>query len=496
MTSLRLNMKARSRAAGSWFFGLVLLLCLSLALPAGAAALSIEEEEELGREFLEEVQKRFELVDDPYLVNYLEDLEDHLSSGVDTQPFPFRFYLIEGADMNAFAAPGGHIFFFTGLVDRLDNLDELAAVATHEMAHITARHVAERIEQGKKIGLATAAGILAGILIGGKAAGALAAGSVAAGTQAQLAFSRADERQADQMGFTYMTASGFEPSAMLSVLNKMQKEEVYGTDKVPAYLRTHPLGPERMANIEGLVSRLETGLEVPEEERLSEDFPVFQTLIRAKYSHADSAKRRFQRMLEKDEDSAMAHLGLGIVANAESDFQSGVRHLEKAHELVPGIQPIIAALAEAYRMCGRNEDAVRLLEKALTRKRNDLDIMYLLAESYQSLGRYREALRLLERIASNEPVRDQVYHSLGVCYGRLDRLGWAHYNFGLYFKKTGEPSKARFHFGKAREHAGNDSRLLEKINEAAGDGGGRADAEEQRPFGLTAAPAVVVGFTE
>ena len=91
--------------------------------------------------------------------------------------------------------------------------DELAAVLCHEMGHVAARHLSNRIEQNKKMAFATLAGLLAGALIGGKAAGAIMTGTMAANMQQQLNYSREDERQADQLGFKYMSLSGSIPGA-------------------------------------------------------------------------------------------------------------------------------------------------------------------------------------------------------------------------------------------------------------------------------------------
>ena len=93
-----------------------------------------------------------------------------------------------------FAAPGGHIFVFSGLIEAMDNIDELAAVICHEIGHISARHLSKRIEQSKNIGIATLAGILAAMLVGGEAAAPIISGTLAAGMQARLYFSREDER--------------------------------------------------------------------------------------------------------------------------------------------------------------------------------------------------------------------------------------------------------------------------------------------------------------
>ena len=125
--------------------------------------------------------------------------------------------------------------------------------------------------------------------------------------------------------------------------------------------------------------------------------------------------------------------------------------------------PILTALAQSYQMQGRDERAIRVLEKALKINERDRTTLLLLAVSYQNLEDYRKSIVFLERLASMKPVNDEVYYHLGMCYGREGKLAVAHYNFGVYFKRTGVLDKARFHFQKAQELAGSDQLLRSKI---------------------------------
>ena len=131
------------------------------------------------------------MVDDDFAHRYINSLGQYLIRPLETKPFPFRFYNVKHKALNAFAGPGGHIYVFSGLVEAVDSLDELVAVLCHEIGHVSARHIASRFEQNKKIGMATMVGVLAGVVAGvaGGGAGAgfgVAAGSMAAGQQAQL----------------------------------------------------------------------------------------------------------------------------------------------------------------------------------------------------------------------------------------------------------------------------------------------------------------------
>jgi predicted Zn-dependent protease len=442
-----------------------LIMAVACILPGQALALSIAEEEAMGRQFLMEIRKNYELVDDGFINGYLNQLGGYLAEPIETKPFPLRFYVIKDSNLNAFAAPGGHIFFFSGLIQTMDHVDELAGVICHEMGHITARHLSQRIEQSKKVGLATLAGILAGVLVGGEAAGALAAGSMAAGQAAQLHYSRENERQADQLGFAYMKEATYNPGGLIRVLKNIDRGTFGAGREVPPYLLTHPTGPERMANLDSMMNSYDAVPLKKEALRFRDAYPFFQAAVRAKCSDPKNAERVFLSDLAKDPHFAPAHFGLGIVYRESSRFGRAIEHLEKARAGAPQFQPILTNLAVAYQMNGQDRHAIDLLREAQKLDGGDPDTLFALGVAYQRMEAYEEALPFLERLVSMPPVQSEVYHHLGICYGRLGRLGKAHYNFGMYFKRMGQPDQAKFHFGKATQQAGNDPALQRKIQE-------------------------------
>jgi predicted Zn-dependent protease len=457
---------------GSVHINLIILitsLCLtfsSFSFPiSGAFALSIRDEKEMGEEFLVHIRKHFEFVGDDFANEFFNDLGHYLIRPIDPKYFPFNFYIIKSNDLNAFAAPGGHVFFFSGLIEVMDSIDELASVMCHELGHVSARHMAQRIEQNKKITIATLAGVLAGILIGGPAAGALITGSQAAGVQAQLNYSRDDERQADQLGCKYTQLSCFDPKGMISALQKLESGR-FGPTLIPTYLLTHPTGPERMANLDSLLSNFVPGPPTIEVTRFRALFPFFKTIVTAKCLDPDDAERLFKLELKKMPESSMAHLGLGIVYMKKSEITEAKRHLEKALEGYPEAIPILTNLGEAYQLSGQDKEAIRVLKKALNLDNGSRSTLYLLGVSYENLDQYDNALHIFERLASVTPVKNEVYYHLGISYGRQNRLLLAHYNFGLYFKNIGQKEKARFHFRKAADLSRNNPALQEKIRRA------------------------------
>jgi len=446
----------------------ILILFLLPPFPdeSGASSLTTEQERILGQQFLAEIRKHVKILDDDFANEYINDLGQYLLRPLETKRFPFHFYIIESNTLNAFAGPGGHIFFYSGLIETMTEIDELASVVCHEISHVSARHVAQRIERNTKIGLATAGGVLAGVLIGSEGGQAVIAGSVAAGTQAQLHYSREDERQADQLGFKYTAESGFNPEAMMVVLNKIQRGQGNIAGAVPRYFLTHPTGPERMSRLETMLSGHTPKSEKAATEKFRRLFPFFKTTLTAKCSPPSEAEEMFRKALEREPDSTQAHFGLAIVLKADSEYALAIDHFQKALNGAPDSPPILRELGETYILNNQDEEGVALLEKSLSQNNEDRSALFLLAKYHEDREEYPEATRLYERLKSMEPVKDDVIYRLGVCYGRENKLALAHYHFGIYFRRMGDLEKAKYHFQEANKSSENDPAMKAKIQKA------------------------------
>ncbi|MGD0461478.1 MAG: M48 family metallopeptidase [Tepidisphaeraceae bacterium] len=162
-------------------------------------------------------------------------------------PYHYQFHLLNDMQtVNAFALPGGQVFITLGLYDKLSDEAELAAVLGHETGHVVERHVAQQIEKsrlGESIVLGT--GIAASNRRNGFATWAMAD---LANEMVQLKFSRDDESQADQRGLQFMTEAGYDPRAMIDVMNILKQESAGG--HTPEFLQTHPDPGDRSEAIE------------------------------------------------------------------------------------------------------------------------------------------------------------------------------------------------------------------------------------------------------
>jgi len=452
------------RRTGLSFLVFVFFL-LGMAIEA-AALISIEEETKLGREFSQAVRQRFDVVQDDFVNQYLNDLGQYLNQSVDTQYFPLHLSFINDNTLNGFAGPGGHIFIFTGLLDTMNEADELAAVLCHEMAHVSSRHIAQRIEQSKKMSWVALAGMLAGAIIGGKTGSAVSAGALAGSVQALLNNTREDERDADQLSYNYMANTGFDPGGMLVVLKNLARGNFGQGEQVPPYLLTHPTGSERISNIEIMLKNFRSKPERPEVTAFRKAFPFIKATLRAKYQKAEDAARWFNQDLAKDTKNGIAYFGLGMLAKEHAEYDKAIAHFQKALENLPKSMPILRNLGEAYLLKGDYEPALRTMNRALEIDSQDTSALLLLANAYQYMEKFQKAADTYERIIALGKANDDTYYQIGIAYGRQDKLGLAHYYFGVHFKRLAQPDKAKFHFEKALEFAKDDPALRNRIENA------------------------------
>ena len=165
-------------------------------------------------------------------------------------PWNYRFHLIDSKEVNAFALPGGNLFFFTGLVDRIKSSDELAGVMGHEITHVRREHWARQIATMTKQQLGV------GLLLGAVHAGQ-GWQSVAGGLESlySLKFSRGDEDEADAKGLDDMVRAGYDPHGMLDLFNTLLAASG-GKESGPGFLSDHPLTKDRIKKTEQRIAKL------------------------------------------------------------------------------------------------------------------------------------------------------------------------------------------------------------------------------------------------
>jgi predicted Zn-dependent protease len=218
--------------------------------------MSRDEEIKLGAEAAPELTTEFGgKVDDAQLQSYVNNIGHKLAAQTeaDNPALPWEFTLLDSAVINAFALPGGKVFFSRGLAAEMTNEAQMAAVLGHEIGHVTARHGNERYGQaiGTSVGGALLGAVIGGVVTGDASGVGIGAGAGATvGGIAGLAYSRDQEVEADRLGMRYMEKIGYDPSAAIEVQGILQRAAAKGGGGQLEILSTHPSSETRIRELE------------------------------------------------------------------------------------------------------------------------------------------------------------------------------------------------------------------------------------------------------
>ena len=226
-----------------------------IALPeiggSSASLVTPVEEYETGKAVLRNIRRAGGILEDPLIVEYINNLGYSLLANSSSSMKNFYFFMLNDKDINAFALPGGFIGINYGLFLHSGSESEMASVFAHEIAHVTQRHHARRYEFGNQSNIPAVAAMIAAIILGSgnfEVTEAALATMAATSIQRQLDFTRENQKEADQMGISLLSDSGFDPYSMATFFETLEKNtRLYGA-QAPEFLRTHPVNKTRIAD--------------------------------------------------------------------------------------------------------------------------------------------------------------------------------------------------------------------------------------------------------
>ena len=213
-------------------------------------------ERKLGELIMKSYRSQGGVYDDREVTDYLNRFGSKIVSAAKVAGSDFEFFLVKDNSLNAFALPGGFIGVHSGLIVAAQSESELASVLSHEVGHVTQRHIARMFGKQRQSSTLSLAAIAVAILAARSnpqaSAGVMAAGTGLAASQ-QLGFSRDAEREADRVGYQTLVDGGFDPTAMVVFFTRLQQSTRLYENNAPVYLRTHPLTVERIGDIQNRV---------------------------------------------------------------------------------------------------------------------------------------------------------------------------------------------------------------------------------------------------
>lgn len=218
--------------------GYGLWLSVPLVLGGLVKLVPVGVEDQMGRAVVAGIARPGAVCDDAGTQGEINKIVARLREVMPGQPYNFRVQVVRQKEVNALAAPGGHIVVFSGLVRRMETPEQLAAVLAHEMQHVVQRHSVKGMVRA--LGLQAALMLLVGdVGLLGDLAGNLTA----------LHFMRGDEQSADDVALETLMRAGIAPEAMRQAFRNLEREERGTTPAVFKYLSSHPPLGERMERV-------------------------------------------------------------------------------------------------------------------------------------------------------------------------------------------------------------------------------------------------------
>ena len=443
---------------------LVVSIIAPLFCPGSIQAITVKEEETLSKEVLRVIFQHFEIIEDPYLWRYVNRIGQRILAKMPDQPFRYRFYVIKEPTFNAFAIPAGHIFINSGLFAAMDSEEELAGILGHEISHVYCRHISEKIERSKKTGMASLAGIAAGILLGaagaGEAASAVTMGSAAAGISMELAYSRDNEMQADQIGLKILTEAGYNASGLLEVLRKIRSKRVFDNEQFPTYLSTHPAAEDRIAYIGSwIATQKEDGLQPPPVDPT--EFNLMVNRLRLQYGDENQMLDNYGAALRESPKDPAANYHYGLILARLDRREEAIEHLKRAQAKKAFDPFILRDLATVYFLDGQFEQALKLLQSVTASQPDDPDTLFYIGRTHLELGQISEATSSFKALIEKEPLYRQGYFFLGKSLSEQGKPGEAAANLGTYYLRGRDYRNAVMQFKRALQHTKDPTRRQE-----------------------------------
>ncbi len=369
--------------------------------------LSPLQEKKIADQIMRDVMSSDEVVGDPEIQDYIQNLGMRLASNGPDKTQSFNFFVVRDNSINAFAMPGGVIGVHTGLIIAAKNESELAGVLGHEIGHVVQHHLARMLAQQKNDSIISMAGMALAVLsarANPQLATAAMTASSAGAVQKQLDYTRTHEREADRVGIDILEKSGFDTNAMAAFFETMQKGTRFVEGSAPSFLRTHPVTGERIADVRARVSQSRFRL-LP----YSPEFDYVRAKVMASLNTPSQAIAMFKDNLkEKRYSSETAqHYGMAIAMIRMNDLDGASEQLSWLRSNAPK-HAFFAMLAANIEVARDNpEQAAKAYKAGLSTYPNHRGLIHGYAQHLIRIHQYEAAIKFVSEkliLFPNDPV--------------------------------------------------------------------------------------------
>ena len=412
---------------------------------------SLNQEKFLGQGWLRQFRAQSQLYDDPLTQDFTERLIQRLATwNRHLEQKDLDVLLVDQRQLNAFAVPGGVVGINTGLFTFAPFEDEFASVVAHELAHISQRHFARRVQASQEVQWKTMAGLLAGILVAsqGHADAGIAAivGTQAAAIQSQLAWGRGYEQEADRIGMETLIAAGYAAEAMPQMFNQMQRIASL-SGRPPEFLLTHPLTESRIADAQARADQ-----QPKQVARITgKDYEMIRArVIFHQYPNPDDAYSLFSRQQNSAESLRYAK---ALQALAKGDAATSLGILATMAKEAPDWLLLQYLLAEALAEQERWSEVAKVLDDLLLYAPNYYPAQQLQADVFSRQQQWNKARLVLQQLSQDRPKDPAVWFQLAEAAGKVDKQIQLHRARAEYFQLNGRFKQAFTQLDLALEQA-------------------------------------------
>jgi predicted Zn-dependent protease len=407
-----------------------------------AAYISRTDEFRLGAMVTRELRDQGALLEDPEVNEYIQGIGQRLAAQSADGGKDFAFFVIKDDSINAFAVPGGFVFIHQGLILATTTESELASVMGHEIAHVTQHHIARQLRAQSQQSLATAAGMIAAILLGAAGGGQAAMGGIAAvqgmAAQQQINFTRDNEMEADRVGIGYLAGAGFDANSMGAFFETLSRHEGLAATYIPAMLVDHPVTTDRVAEAKARAAQFP-----PRTQHDSQSYELIRERVRVLSTPADvDLLSTYERKVARGEADLADQYAYALELTQHNRGEDAVKVLTplvQKHETLPLLQ---IALAQAMAKAGHNKESLAYFARTVQLFPRNVPVTVRYAQELMAVGRPMEAHNLLLDLFNIvAPTPDQI-RLIALAANAAGDSGDAYFYMGEYQIAGGDLSLA------------------------------------------------------
>lgn len=447
----------------------------------GGGLLSGQQESEIGRQVMVSIRQGAPRITDPLVYDYLSAIIYRLVPSAPLENRDLTLALIDSPGINAFAVPGGVVGVNGGLFLNATTEQQFASVLAHELAHLSQRHFARRLEQQETSTPLTIAGMIAGIVLSAVTQSdigiAAIAGTQALAIQNMLAYSRAHEQEADRMGLDILARAGMDPRGMPEMFEIMMRQNRLQGNSMPEYLSTHPLTQSRVADTRNRAEKY------PDKTiRDGQEYHLMRSRLQVHYARSPKvAVQTFEGYLNKPEnkDNQAIRYGLAVAYLHNDQLGRAANIISELRASNPGRITLQVTLAEIRLQQDKLEEARSLLKEALNRNPGNYPITSTLADVEIADGNGTQATKYLTRLVRLKPQQEYLWSRLADAQGMARNIVGVHRARAEYDALMGNLESAQRQLRQAQTKLPAGSAKRQVVSERLGEITSRLQAQKK-----------------